>query len=177
MQRFLRVGPTLGGGVRPGRADGAWPSPCPAQRVIFSKSRPQARPGLGDSNPMRRRPAPASEFPISLVVCPAWLQDIFAVSSCCVPFSPRFRGSNVLVSPGPATSLGSRSLSTIGIRRRLCHAPIPAFGYRWCGVGSALMTHISSHDKMSRIEVLWTKCLESRFYVFGEKPKKSCRDS
>ena len=39
-------GQTLGGGVKPSRADGAWPSPRPAQRVIFSKSRAQARPGL-----------------------------------------------------------------------------------------------------------------------------------
>ena len=52
IQRFLRVGPTLGGGVEPGRADVAWPSPRPAQRVIFSKSLVKARPGLGDSNPM-----------------------------------------------------------------------------------------------------------------------------
>ena len=49
--------------------------------------------------------------------------------------SSRFRGSNVLVSPGPAASLESRSLSTTGIRSRVCHAPIPAFGYLWCGVG------------------------------------------
>ena len=40
------MGSTLGGGVEPGRADGAWPSPRSAQRVIFSKSRAQARPGL-----------------------------------------------------------------------------------------------------------------------------------
>ena len=36
----MRVGPTLGGGVEPGRADGAWPSPRPAQRVIFSITGP-----------------------------------------------------------------------------------------------------------------------------------------
>ena len=41
IQRFLRVGPSLGGGVEPGRADGAWPSPRPAQRVIFSTPRAQ----------------------------------------------------------------------------------------------------------------------------------------
>ena len=46
IQRLLRVGTTLEGGVKPGRADGTWPSPRPAQRVIFSKSRAQARPGL-----------------------------------------------------------------------------------------------------------------------------------
>ena len=72
IQRFLQVGPTFGGGVEPGRADGAWPGPRPAQRVIFSKSRAQARPGLWDSDPTRRRPGPASELPISLVVYPAW---------------------------------------------------------------------------------------------------------
>ena len=52
-------------------------------------------------------------------------QNIFAVASCCVPSSSRFRGSNVLVSPGPASSLGSRSLSTIGIRSSL---PCPCTG-------------------------------------------------
>ena len=46
LHRFLRVGPTLGGGVEPGRADGAWPSPRPAKRVIILKSRAQARPRL-----------------------------------------------------------------------------------------------------------------------------------
>jgi len=81
-------GPTLGGGVEPGRANGAWPSPRPARRVIFSKSRAQARPGLWDSNPTRRRPCPASEFPI-LVVCPAWP----------VRFSEYFRCFFVLLSP------------------------------------------------------------------------------
>ena len=135
----MRVGPTLGGGVQPGLADGAWPSPRPAQRVIFSKSRAQARPGLlrfqshatstrprqRVSNLTGRLPGLAREI----------LRSIFAVSSCCISSSSRFRGSNMLVSSGPAASLGSRSLSTIGVRSRVCHAPIPAFGYRWCGVG------------------------------------------
>ena len=51
----------------------------------------------------------------------------------------------MLVSPGPAASLGSRSLSTIGVRSRVCHAPIPAFGHRWCGVGYVVscIRHIS----------------------------------
>ena len=51
-----------------GRAEPTAPGPA---RDIF-KSQAQARPGLRDSNHARRRPGPASEFPISLVVCPAW---------------------------------------------------------------------------------------------------------
>ena len=134
----MRVGPTLGGGVEPGRADRAWPSPRPAQRTIFSNHGPKpdksvtfqshatsVRPGRRVSNLTGCLPGLAGEI----------LRNIFAVSSCCVSSSSRFRGKNVLVSPRPAASLGSRSLSTIGIRRRDCHAPIPAFGYRWCGVG------------------------------------------
>ena len=41
IQRFLWVGPPLGGGVELGRADRAWPSPRPAQRVIFSNHGPK----------------------------------------------------------------------------------------------------------------------------------------
>lgn len=37
--------------------------------------------------------------------------------------------------PRPAVSLGICSLSTIGERRRFCHAPILAFGSRWRRVG------------------------------------------
>ena len=36
------------------------------------------------------------------------------------------------LSPRPAVSLGSRPLSTSGVRSRVGHAPIPVFGYRWC---------------------------------------------
>ena len=103
----------------------------PSQRVYNLTDWSSARPGLWDS------------------------QNVFAVSSCCcVSSSSRFRGSNVLVSPGPAASLGSRSLSTTGVRSRVCHAPIPAFVYRWCGVGYIVPwsgIYISSHDKMSRM--------------------------
>ena len=157
------MGPTLGGGVEPGRADGAWPSPRPAQRVIFSKSRVQARPGPGDSNPTRRRPGPASWVSFqshwsSARPGPWDSQNIFAVSSCWVS-SSRFRGSNVLVSPGPAASLGSRSLSTYNrhsITKQSLTCPYTGF---WIplvrrGLRSALIRHISSHDKMSRIVMI-----------------------
>ena len=33
--------PTLGGGIEPDQADGVWPSPRPAQRVIFSNHGPK----------------------------------------------------------------------------------------------------------------------------------------
>ena len=137
-QRFLRVGPTLGGGVEPGRADGAWPSPRPAHWDIFKITGPSptrsvrfqshatsARPCQRASNLTGRLPGLAREV----------LRIFSLFLRLCVSSSSRSRGSNVLVSPGPAASLGSRSPSTIGIRSRVCHAPIPAFGYRWCGVG------------------------------------------
>ena len=78
----------------------------------------------------RCRPGPASEFPISLVVCPAWP----------VRFSEYFRFFFVVClllevsrqqrarSPGPAASLGSRSLSTIGITKQ--GLPCPYTGLR-----------------------------------------------
>ena len=71
----------------------------------------------------------------------------------------------MLVSPGPAASLGSRSLSTIGIRSRVCHAPIPAFGYRWFGVGYVVLR--------SGIYRATTKCLESWLYFLEGKAKKN----
>ena len=99
--------------------------PSPTRCVRFQSHATSARPRQRVSNLSGRLPGLAREiFRIfSLVLCTA-------VSS-----SSRFRGSNALVSPSPAASLGSRSLSTIGVRSRVCHAPMPAFGYRWCGVG------------------------------------------
>ena len=154
------MGPTLGGGVEPGRAHGAWPkpapgpSPRPAQWVQFSKSR--AKPDQVCEIPIPRdvgpaRPANFHSHWSSARPGPRDSLNIFSVSSCCV--SSRFRGSNVLVSRGPAASLGSRSLSTIGIRSRVCHAPIPACGYRWCGVGYVVPS--------SGIYRATTKCLGS----------------
>ena len=69
--RFV-IFPTLGGGAEPGRADRAWPSPRPGQRVIFSNHGP--KPDVVCEIPIHATSArPASEFPISLAVCPAWL--------------------------------------------------------------------------------------------------------
>ena len=110
MQLFVRVGPTLGGGAEQGRADRAWPSPCPAQRVIFSNHGPKpdlvceisiprdvgpARPATFHSHWSSARPGTGDS------------QNIFSLSSCCVSSSSKFRGSNVLVSPRPAASLES----------------------------------------------------------------------
>ena len=82
----------------------------------------------------------------------SWFLASFCLRSICL-----ISGVGVC-SPGPAASLGSRSLSTIGVRSRVCHAPIPAFGYRWCGVG-----HVVPWSGIYRAT---TKCLESWFYFF-----------
>ena len=97
----------------------------------ISRARPGRRPVRLETRWSSARPGPCDS------------QNIFAVSSRCVSSSSRFRGSSVLVSPGPAASLGSRSLSTIGVRSRVCHAPIPAFGYR----GSVSYTHLTLPTK------------------------------
>ena len=99
-------------------------SPSPTRSGKFQSHGTSARPGQRLSNLTGRLPGLARRDS----------HNIFAVPSCCVS-SSRFRGTRVLVSPGPVASLGIGSLSTIGIRRRVCHAPIPAFGHRWCGVG------------------------------------------
>ena len=68
------------GRAGPGRPRLAQRAPGPAGDVFESQA--QARPGLSDSHPTRRRPRPASEFPISLIVCPAWpvrFSEYFAV--------------------------------------------------------------------------------------------------
>ena len=58
--QLSQVGPSRAGPTAPGPA-----------RDVF-KSRAQARPGLWDFNPTRRRPRPARDISISLVVCLAW---------------------------------------------------------------------------------------------------------
>ena len=124
------MGPTLAGGAGPGR-------PRPAQPVRFSTAGPELDPAC--DIPISRavgaaRPGPAREIPTSLVVCPAWpvrfVQNIFVHSSCCFSSPLRFRGRTVLVSLRQAVSLGSHSLSTIGMRRRVWHAHILAFENR-----------------------------------------------
>ena len=167
IQRFSRVGPTLGGGIEPGGADRAWPSPRPVQRVIFSAHWPKSDLVCEISIPRDVGPArPASLQPHWSFARPGpWdSQNTFAVSSCCVSSSSRFRGSNVIVSPRPAASLGSRSLSTIGIRSSVCYALIPAFGYRWCGVGYVV--------PWSGIYRATTKCRESWFYFSVQTTQK-----
>ena len=83
--------------------------------------------------------------------------NIFTLSSRRFSSSSRFHGRDVLVSPRPEVSSGSRSLSTIGVQSSVCHAPIPAFRYRWVprGLRGALITRISSHYK----------CHESWFFL------------
>ena len=43
-----------------------------------------------------------------------------------------WRPQRARYSPRRAVSLGSRLLFTSDVRNRVCHAPLPAFGYRWC---------------------------------------------
>ena len=98
IQRFSRVGPTLGGGVEPGGADHAWPSPHPAQRGIFSTHAP--KPDLVCDISIPRDVGLAREM---LIIFSLFLRDATGFVS-----SSRFRGSNVLVSPRRGAYLGSR---------------------------------------------------------------------
>ena len=129
-QRFLRVEPTFVSRARlgpPGR-------PCLVRPVIYSNHGPKSD--------------PACEIPISSTVgqarsagfhlagrLPSLACDILRsfslLPSNCGSPSSKFGGHNVLVGPRPAVSLGRRPLSTSGVRSRVCHAPIPAFGYLW----------------------------------------------
>ena len=122
------------GRAGPRRRRLAQPAPGPAGDIFKIISQSPTRSGRFQSHVTSARPVSFQYHWSSARPGPGDSQNIFAVSSCCVS-SSRFRGNNVLVSPGPAASLRSRSLSTIGIRSRVCHAPIPAFGYRWYGVG------------------------------------------
>ena len=138
IQRFLRVGPTLGGGVEPGRADGAWPCPClaqpapgpagdifkitspsPTRSVRFQSHATSARPRQRVSNLTGRLPGLAREI---LRMFSLFLRAVspprgFEAATCSLARAQRLLW-------GVARSL----------RSRVCHAPIPAFGYRWCGV-------------------------------------------
>ena len=145
-----RAGPTAPGParVRPHRVIFSNHGPSPTWAVRFQSHATSARPGQRVSNLTGRLPGLAREI--------VRIFNIFALSSCCVP--SRFRGSNVLVTSRPAASLGSRSLSYIqSAYEAVCHAPMPAFGYSWCGMGlrSALIRHTSSHEKRSRIVILF----------------------
>ena len=128
--------------VRSSRAEPTAPGPARARPSgwYFQSHRPKPHqvweiPVPRDVGPVR--PASFQSHWSSAQPGPWDSQDIFVVSSCCVSSSSRFRGSNVLASPGPAASFGSRSLSTIGIRSRVCQMP--------------LTRHTSSYVKMSRI--------------------------
>ena len=138
------------------------------------KSRAQARPGLWDSNPTRRRPGPASEFPVSLVVCPAWPVRFseyfrcFFVLCLLLEVSRRRRARQ----PFPRGFFGdSLALYNRHMKQSLpcpynrLHIPLVRHGLR-----SALIWHISSHDKMSRIVNLFfegkAKKIMSWFVIF-----------
>ena len=166
IKRFLRVG--LLSEVGSSRPEPTAPGPARARPSGWYFQNHGLKPDQVREIPIPRdvgpvRPASFQSHWSSARPGPWDSQNIFAVSSCCC-VSSRFRGSNVLVSPGPAASLRSRSLSTSGIRSRVCHAPIPAFGYRWCGVGYVV--------PWSGIFQATTKCLESWFCFFQGKAKK-----
>ena len=141
-----------------GRLRLAQPAPGPEGDIFTSRASPSpAWPVRFHSHATSARLGSASKFPISLVVCPAWpvrFSEYFAVFPCCVS-SSRFRCSNVLVSPGPAASLGLALYN----RHTKQSLPCPYTGFRIPlvrrGLRSALIRHISSHDKMSRIVILF----------------------
>ena len=112
--------------------------------------------GPGRAGPGRLRPAlpvrganprpkhdPVCEIPMSQAVGPTRpprfnvtrcligqareILTIFSLSSVCFSCCSRSRGRSMLIGPRPAESVGWRSLPTIGVRSRVCHAPIPAF--------------------------------------------------
>ena len=131
-------GQTLGGGVEPGRADGAWPSLRPCQRVIFSKKKgpsptrsvrlqsqaTSARPRQRVSNLTGRLPGLARE-----------ILTIFSLFLRAVSPPPRgFEAATYSLARAPRLLSGvARSLQSA--YEAVCHAPIPAFRYRWFGVG------------------------------------------
>ena len=134
-QRYLRVGPTLAGRSRPGRAGPTAPDPV---RDSNHGQRPDTVCDIQTSRAVgQARSARGSNLADMTSALPGpWdFQIIFAFSSRCVSASSRFRGHSMLVTPHPAVSLGSHSLSTTCVRSRAWHAPIPAIGYRWCRVG------------------------------------------
>ena len=118
------------GRAGPGRRRLAQPAPGPAGDIFKITSPSPTRSGRFQSHATSARPHQRVYNLTGRL--PGLAREILRIfSSCCVSSSSRFRRSNVLVSSGPAASLGSRSLSTIiGIRSRVCHAPISAFGYR-----------------------------------------------
>ena len=53
--------------------------------------------------------------------------------------SPRgFEAATCSLARAPRLLWGVARSLQIGVRSRVCHAPIPAFGYRWCGMGYAV---------------------------------------
>ena len=58
----------------------------------------------------------------------SFVQSPTLSSSCGSSSSSKFRGHDVLVIQRTAVSLGSRPLPTGGVRSRVWHVPIPAFG-------------------------------------------------
>ena len=70
MQRFFDGGTNSRRWSRAGRGRPRLAQPAPGPAGDIFESWAQALPGLRDSNPTRRRPDPASESPISLVVFP-----------------------------------------------------------------------------------------------------------
>ena len=151
------MGPTLGGGVEPGRADGAWPSPSPAQpapgpagdiykitgpsptrSVTFQSHAMSARPRQRVSNLTGRLPGLARAI---LVIFSLFLR---AVCLLLLEVSRPRRARK----PGPRGLFGE-SLALYNWRTKQS-LPCPHTGLRIplvrCGLRSALIRHISSHD-------------------------------
>ena len=99
--------------------------PSPTRSVRFQSHATSARPRQRVSNLTGRLPGVARE-----------ILGIFSLCLRAVFPPPRgFEAATCSLAQAPRLLWGVRSLSAIGVRSRVCHAPMPAFAYRWCGVG------------------------------------------
>ena len=164
--------PTLAGEARPSRADRPRPGPGPIP-VNISKSGIKARPfpAREDSSPTHRRPGPARPVrsgPRGSKVAgrrPVRFSEYVHLSRC-FSFSSRFGGRNMLVSPRPAASSGSRSPSNWPTR--LC-LPCPFTSlllYRWVGAAWVIYSALISECISSRATFLTSRVFFQKSYYY-----------
>ena len=147
------MGPTLAGGAEPGRADRARPSPLnhgPKPDLVCEIPIPggvgPARPGQRVSNLTGRLPGLAREnfknsFALLFVLC-LLLFEVSRSQRARQPSPSGFFGKSLALYNRQAQQ--SLSCPFTGLRIPL----VPR------GLRSAMMRHISSHDKLSRIVIL-----------------------
>ena len=99
--------------------------PSPTRSVIFQSHATSARPGQRVANLTGRLHGLARE-----------ILRIFSLFLRAASPPPRgFEAATCSIARAPLLLWGvARSLQS-AYEARVCHAPIPAFGYRWCGVG------------------------------------------